>query len=209
MPSLGTMKTRIALELDRDNLTDAVSAAINDAIAEFASDRFWFNEGRDLTFSTVVAQRIYTATDAPWIGTVIEIDGLFIMVGGNNRPLDRVSPEEIEWKADNSAARGAPYEYAYFGEQIWLYPLPDRAYTVRALAHYRLSPLTSDADSNAWTTQAERLIRRRAKQLIFAETVLDANQAVAMQPLIEQELSLLKAESSRRRADGIVQPSGF
>lgn len=208
MATLSTMKTRIATELDRSDLTGSIANAIADAIAEYEQDRFWFNESRDLTFTTVAAQRIYTSSDASWIADVIEIDDLFVTVSGNNRCLDRISPEESELLSDSYASQGAPYAWAYFNKNIYLYPYPDATYTVRALAHYRLSAV-SDGTSNAWTTEAERLIRRRAKQLIYAEMMSDPQQALAQQPLIEQEYNRLKAESSRRRATGIIHGSGW
>lgn len=209
MATLGAMKSRIAAELDRSDLTSFIANAISDAIAEYEQDRFWFNESRDKTFSTVATQRIYTSSDASWIADIIEIDALFVTVGGVNRCLGRIPPEEAELLADNSAGVGAPYSWSYYNKNIYLYPIPDDAYTIRALGHVRLTALANDGDSNAWTTEAERLIRRRAKALLFAEVINDANQGIAQSILADQELERLKQESSRRRSSGKIVPTEF
>lgn len=209
MATLGAMKTRIADELDRQNLSSQIANAISDAIAEYEQDRFWFNESRDNTFSTVVSQRIYTASDAAWIASLIEVDDLFLTYAGQNRRLRRISPEESELFADNSAAVGAPYWWAYYNQSIYLYPFPDGVYPVRALAHIRLPALTDDSQSNAWTTEAERLIRRRAKALLFAEVISKPEEAVSNGVLANEELDRLKSESSKRRATGVIKSTCF
>lgn len=209
MATLAVMKARIATELDRSDLTAQIADAISDAIAEYEGERFWFNESRDKTFQTVASQRIYTSSDASWIADIVEIDALYATVGGVNRIMDRAMAEESELLADNVAAEGAPFEWTYYNKNIYLYPIPDQAYTIRALGHVRLATLASDSESNAWTTEAERLIRRRAKGLIQAEIMKDAEGAMASDMLSKEEFERLKRESSRRRSTGVIMPTQF
>lgn len=209
MATLGAMKSRIASELDRSDLSSNIADAITDAIAEHERERFWFNESRDLTFATVAAQRIYTTADATWIPNVIEIDAMFVTVGGQNRPLDKMTASESEWLSDSSASSGAPFSWAYFDNSIYLYPLPDTAYTVRALAHYRLAALTDDSQSNAWTTEAEQLIRRSAKLLLALDVTQDGGDLAAFDPAAQRALASLRAETSRRKTIGRLTPTQF
>lgn len=209
MPDLGTMKARIASELERSDLAAPIAAAIGDAIAEYERERFWFTESRDLTVTTVAGQRSYTAADAAWIATAITIDGLFATVGGQVRRLDQADPAELEARNDASAPQGQPMSWARLGTAIILHPVPDQAYAIRAVAHHRLAALAADSDSNGWTDEAEALVRRRAKQLLHQEVTLDGEAALALAPLVERALADLRAETSRRKASGRLVPTTF
>lgn len=211
MSDFGTMKTRIANELERSDLLSGnfIQNAIQDAIKHREQERFWFNESRDLTFSTVNGQRIYTVTDASWIGSVIDIDHLFITVGGQNRCLRRRDAAEIELMADASGLVGEPYSWAYWNSTIQLYPVPQQVYTVRAYAQVRLNELSADADTNAWMTYGERLIRQTAKALICTDVIMDDAGAAKYGGLSETALGTLEEETSRRQSTGSVVATQF
>jgi len=209
MPTLAVLKSRIASEMERSDLTGAIANAISDAIEEYGKERFWFNESRNLTFSTVALQREYGAADASWIPNLVTVDALFVTIGGQVRDLGKENPAILELFNDSSTPSGQPYAWAVLDSNIILYPTPDQAYTVRAVAHYRLDALTDDTQSNAWTTEAERLIRRRAKQLLQMEVILDAEGAQMTEPLIGEALDSLRAETSRRAVLGRMRPSQF
>jgi hypothetical protein len=208
MATLATMKSRIADELARTDLTSQIADAINDAIAEHERERFWFNESRDKTLSTVAAQRIYTTADATWIPDIIEIDDLFVTVSGVNYRLRKEDPSDLELLSD-SPTSGRPYAWAYLNKSIQLYPKPDQVYTVRAVAHVRLAALASDSDTNAWTTEAERLIRATAKLFIATDVTYDQLVAQAADSAIQRQLAVLRAETSRRKTVGRVSPTQF
>jgi hypothetical protein len=209
MATLAVMKSRIASELDRTDISSQIASAILDAIAEHERERFWFNESRDLTFTTVASQRIYTTSDASWIPDVIQIDDLFATVGGQNRRLIRGDASTLELLSDNSGSSGAPSEWDYFSGGIILYPIPDQAYTVRALAHYRIAALTNDSQSNAWTTEAEQLIRRTAKIILTVDVTDDREGMMRTDPVLQANLANLRAETSRRKTRGRVEPTTF
>lgn len=211
MSDYGTMKARIAAELERSDLLagNFIQNAIQDAIKHREQKRFWFNESRDLTFPTVNGQRIYTATDASWIATVIDIDALFITVGGQNRCLRRRDAADIELHSDNAALVGEPYSWAYWDSTIQLYPIPQQAYTVRAYAQVRLTTLSADADTNAWMTYGERLIRQTAKALICSDVIMDDAAAAKYGGLSEAALATLEEETGRRQATGCVVATQF
>lgn len=209
MSNFGTMKTRIASEMERSDLTSFIPNAIQDAIKTHETKRFWFNESRDLTFSTVAGQRIYTSADASWIASIIEIDALYVTVGGQNRCLRRRDATEIELSADNSALTGEPYSWAYWNKSIQLYPIPNQAYTVRAYGHIRLSSLSEDVDTNAWMTDAERLIRQSAKALLCAEVTFDDIGMQRYGALADIQMGMLEEETSRRQATGCIRATSF
>jgi hypothetical protein len=211
MSDFGTMKTRIANEMERSDLLSGgfISNAIQDAIKLHEQRRFWFNESRDLTFNTVAAQRIYTASDAAWIASILTIDELFVTVGGQNRCLRRREAAEIELMADNAALVGEPYSWAYWDNSIQLYPIPQQAYTVRAYGHIRLAALSEDSDTNAWMTDGERLIRQSAKALICSDVTFDGEGANRYGGLAEIALGALEEETGRRQSTGCVKATQF
>lgn len=209
MTTFAVLKARIATELERDDLTDPIANAVLDAVKEYERERFWFNESRDLTFSTVAGQRAYTTAAGAWIPRVITVDDLFLTVSTQNRPLRKEDPAALELLNDASSPNGEPYAWAWLNDSIILYPTPDDAYTVRAVAHWRLADLSADGDSNAWTTYAEPLIRYRATQLIHQTVSRDAEGAALLEPLIAKALADLRAETSRRKTTGRIRPTSF
>lgn len=208
MTTLAVMKSRIANELSRSDLTSEIATAISDAIAIHERERFWFNESRDKTFSTVAAQRVYTTSDASWISDIIEIDDLFVTVSGRQIRMDKADPTELELLS-TSTTTGYPYLWAYLNSTIILYPTPDAIYTVRGVGHVRLTTLSGDSDSNAWTTQAEALIRQTAKASLYAELLRDMEGAQVQSLLIQTTLERLRAETSRRKTVGQIVPTHF
>lgn len=207
MPDLATMKSRIASELERTDLTDQIANAISDAIDEYGVERFWFNESRSLTFNTVVSQREYAAADG--VPTLITVDRLFVTISGQKRDLDKADPALLELWNDTSTPTGQPTTYAILGDTLILYPTPTQVYEIRAVAHYVLPALTDDTQSNAWTTEAEPLIRRRAKQLLQMEIILDAEGATMTEPLLAKALDDVRVKTSRIKALGRMKPTVF
>lgn len=207
MPDLGTLKQRIANELERTDLTGQIADSVNDAIEEYATERFWFNESRNLTFSTVALQREYGPADG--VPELITVDEMFVTIGGQKRELRPRDPAELELLNDSSTPSGQPSGYAVLGETLILYPTPDQVYVVRAVAHYKLPAPSDDTQSNHWTTTAERLIRRRAKQLLQMEIILDPEGAAMTEPLIGKALDDLRAETSKRKTLGRIKPTVF
>lgn len=93
--------------------------------------------------------------------------------------------------------------------QILLYPTPNDAYTMRIYAHYRLPALASDSETNAWTDDAEELIRTHAKQLLYLDPLEDDQGAARMGVKIPELLAGLRSETSARMGTGRIRPTQF
>lgn len=214
MATLADIKADIADSID--DTTGEYSAAIAKAIAKAIRycerKTFYFNETRDVTFPTVNAQEWYGAADNANIPTLVHIQAVFREDANNVRlPLNYDTPQSIELLADNSAIRGEPMSYTYFGQRIRIYPIPDtQPFTIRLqLGPYRLAALTGDTDSNVWTTEAVDMITARAKYIVYKDTLKDAAMAAeALNDFNDQE-SALYAETSSRNGSGFVQPTSF
>jgi hypothetical protein len=201
------MITRIGDESLRADMTNQIKLCIQDAIAHYQVERLWFNQFRDRVFSTVAGQEFYGVADQSDIPHVLEFDAVTLTVGSTRWPLGRTGYVDIEhWNAD-AAARGQPTHYAYWGRQIRLYPVPDGAYPIRMSGLFKLPALVADGDTNAWTEDAEELIRNRAKSILYSQYLRDDANAARAGALEIAAFERLGATTARRLASGDIRPS--
>lgn len=210
MTTLAIMKARVADELARSDLTSQIAYAITDAIERYQPDRFWFNESRDLTFSTVASQEYYTSADNALIPDIYAIDYVAITVSSTVHSLSRYSPEQMEGLSDNATQTGEPYAYTYYQKKIRLYPVPTQVYTIRVAGHVKVAVPASDSEaSNVWMTDAERLIRARAKLNLALDVLHDGDLATAMTAMIDEAYSQLKGRTNRQVGTGVIRSVQF
>jgi hypothetical protein len=211
MTTLTALKAEIVSDLDdRTDLTDEIASAITSAITYYQRTRFYFNEKRSLTFSTVAAQQNYTSSDAANIPNMLRIDLVHFTVSGQRRELRRRNFYELETLYDTSASSGEPFLYAYHDREIWLYPIPSTTYTVRVLGHMIVAaPATDGEASNPWMTEAYELIRCRAKAYLAAHKLRDPELAQTMQALEFDALGRLNKETALRLGTGMITPTEF
>lgn len=169
MPTYLDMITRISDESLRPDMANQIKLCIQDAVAHYEVERFWFNQFRDRSFATVAGQEFYGTADHADIPNVLEFDAVTLSIGSTRWPLTKTGYVQIEdWNADASS-RGQPTHCAYWGQQIRLYPVPDNVYPIRLSGLFKLPTLVGDSDQNAWTNDAEELIRNRAKSILYGQ----------------------------------------
>jgi hypothetical protein len=200
---LGDMLDRIQ---DETRYTDSATRTIfglciQDAIAHYEVERFWWNEARALTFNTVADQRAYGAAANASIPYILEFDTVtFTRATNDSYLLTKRDWQYIEDMNPDSDTTGPSWNYAYYSQQIWLDPVPDAVYPVRVAGIFKLTAISADGDSNAWTTlgEGEELIRNRAKAIYYSQyTRDDANATRALQ--LEQAAYLRLKTSTQRR----------
>lgn len=220
MTTYGDMQTRIADELGgRADLAAQIQLAIQTAIARWAAERFYFNELRIANaFSTVQGQEFYGASDYAPLATIAHLDKVTVLVSGNRYTLAPRLAQYLEDVSVNPIVQGQPIDYAYYAEQLRLYPIPDNAYPVSLLGTTRFADLVNTGDSNPWTIDAEALIRCEAKMDLYENTLQQPDLGDRMRMLIHGDpskpghrgyLTALKAETTRRAAVGHMRPSYF
>lgn len=209
MATLAAMKSRIALELSRDDLTSEIASAISDAISFHEAERFWFNQTRTITFNTVASQVAYTSLDNAYIPDLVRIDRLYFTDNSQIYDLDRYEPQDFEFISNNTASSGKPTCFTYTDSEIRLWPTPNAAFVMRIYGHYKLTALTDDSQSNAWTTEAEELIRTAAKLRLYLDVMKNEQGAARMQAKMDPLLDRLRAETSSRLSTGIIRPTEF
>jgi hypothetical protein len=220
MATYGDMQARIADELGgRSDLASQIPLAIQTAIAKWERERFYFNELRTANaFSTVKGQEFYGAADCAALASLAHLDRVTILVAGNRYTLNPRTAQYLEDLSVNPLVQGQPIDYAYYGEQLRLYPIPDGAYPLTMLGTARFAALANAGDANAWTNDAEALIRCEAKMDLYENTLQAPELADRMRLLIHGDPSkpghrgyvyALKAETARRAAVGHIRGSYF
>lgn len=203
MTTLTTMKSRIASELRRSDLTTHIANAISTAIQAYEHERWFFNESRENTFSTIVEQQNYGAVEASFIGLISKLDYLYIEIGDQPFELLPRTMKEVEEVANDASFLGQPSEYAWYDEQLWLYPVPNEVWTIRVGAVLEpAAPATDGELNNPWMTIAERLIRSRAKYEIALHVLRDLELAQTMTASVEEAYDQLNVRTTRKVKTG-------
>lgn len=214
MSTLAALMADIADDVDdtTGEYTNQIRSAILGAIRYCERTSYYFNQTRDVTFPTVQGQEWYGAADAADIPTLVDIQYAYLEGPTvERRTLRRMQNVDIEEISPTSAEMGEPYCWAYFNQQIRVYPIPgDNQYTIRLqVAPYRLAPLTEDDQENAWLTEAYDMIKARAKYILAKNTLKDVDVAVeSLNGFNDQELALA-AETSRRMSTGQIRATCF
>lgn len=197
MPSFAAMEARIIAELHRDDIATVVDDYINDAISHYQRFRFWFNE-TSATQNTASG----TATYA-WPSDMVQLDSLVITVNSRIYPLRQLSPREIDELYNNSSSTAQPTHYADYKQQFRLWPTPNGTYTLTQYYLKNYTALTTGStSSNVWTTEAEELIRTRAKKLLCGQFIpaTDPNVAGWLQTLDMHEREVFAALQKQTQA---------
>lgn len=207
MSTKAKMIARIADELARDDLSDQIDLAIDDAIEAFRTERFLFCETRALTFNTVEGQEFYGSDDLADIPNIIAFDFVTYLDGNTVFQLSQVEPVDIEMASLNGTARGSPSSFAYFGEQIRIYPVPSNVWPVRITGQLSPSaPAAPDTAGNRWMTDGERLVRARAKLELALHVVNDDGLAQRMNLVMEDYLRQMSKRANRKMGTGVIRP---
>ena len=213
MSTLATLKSTIADDLARPDLTAQIAAAITQAITFYKEERLFWTDTRTENFDTIADQADYDVDDESTIPLFIQIDALFLDDTDGTRygPLTRIDQTVMERLQDSSASTGRPSAWSWFNAGIWLHPIPDGVYTVRPLGQIEVAAPSGDNDAgNKWMTKGFELIRCRAKALIFTHTVKNAEQSMLMREAAREELDFLRRDSSKRGAPlGQIRATSF
>ena len=201
------MQDRIADELTRSDLGSQTQNAIQSAIAEYQRRLFYFNEKAYGTWPTVLGQEFYGASDnVP--ADIVAIDTLTVIYASVRLPVARRSWERIE-EMQTGAFKGIPTDYAYFGQQFRLFPIPSSVVTLSLAYRQRVAAPVLSTDVGPWMNDAEELIRSAAKRRIFQHVLHIAEDAALMREAEGEALQALVDETARRIGTGYVRATQF
>lgn len=193
MSTFAQMRAVIADDLNRSDMTTQINRAINRAIHYYTKERFWFNE-KTSTFSTTNTVKNYDSSTIPT--DIAQIDYMEIVVSGSDLELTPITYTEIE-SMDVNHQTGIPSKYAWYKENIYLFPIPNNTYTVNISYQQTYADLSADSDTNDWTTSAEDLIEARACWWIYARVLKDQDQANSYKALEIDALESLREQTTK------------
>jgi hypothetical protein len=200
--SLGDMKTRIAAEIHRTDLTTNIGQAISSAITKYQSRRFEAAEEQS-SFNTVASQQSYTSGDTGFPTTIGQIDSVQVTVNGTNLLLEPMSYTDLQRVSAQSNATGQPSRWAWYARSLFFYPTPDKAYAIVLSHQMRSTPPASDGDDDTiWTNELEPLIRHCAKKFLFRDVMNDIPKANAAEAAEAEWLNVFETESVQLQDDG-------
>jgi len=202
---LTALKTRIASELHRSDLTTEIANAISTAIRLYRSKRFEVNE-QQATFATVADQEAYTTATIP--DDIGQIDSLRITVDDTRTVLGQKTFLDLQAMSTSATLTGQPSHWAFYMQKVFLYPIPDAAYTILVSYKQRKDEPSSDGDSSTiWTNQCEPLIRACAKKLICRDVMYDDAGYQRNKDAELEALSVLLDESIELQDEGGLRPN--
>lgn len=218
MTTLATMRTRIETELNRTDLTDSVTAEIVSAIRHYERERFYFNETTS-TFVTVSGTQSYANT-ATSLSDAVLIHNIVLTVNSTDYKLNRLDWDTYRRINTTASLTGQPYNWAYFGETVYFYPIPNGSFTANVAQVTRLTEVSMSATgsaTNAWMTDGEELIRQRARAAVKINVLeqQDAKQEAMMTrdgclSAMERMAYLrLKGETAQRLGTGRLKATNF
>lgn len=206
--TFGTMVTRIKREIRREGITADIKDAIVDAILFYEDERFYFNE------SSAVA--VMSAGD-PYLssvpGNILEIDSVWMDLSGSSRVhlSGPVLHAEIE-AVDDGQTTGQPDEWAQYKNTVRFYPIADTARTAHFKGKVALTEITASASSgatNAWMTDAEQMIRAKAKSNIYAHRIKNVESAAVMEAAAGASRKRLAAKTVDKVSTGKISKTRF
>lgn len=205
MATYGDLKAKIADEIADSNgeFATQVVQKIDEAVRHYRHHRFWFTEG-SLPVVTEAGESSYdmpTDWTGPQLVTVVLPDG----------SEDEVEPRAWnDWLlSGNPGSSGRPYEYALWQQKLWLYPTPDAAYTINLYSTRALAPFVDESTENAWTNEAEELIRKAAVRRMWQDVLRDYEEADRCELAEIKALRNLQRETAMRVANRVVRPWAF
>lgn len=194
------LKTTVANEIRRSDLTTEVQSAVLSAVRYYTSQRLWFNEASG-TFDTVAGTSEYGNGTIP--DGIVELDLVTVTVNGRVQELDPYPWQELA-SIDQSSWRGIPNRYGWRAEAIRLYPTPNAVYTVSCYFLKEMTELVDDTDENVWTNEGFDLIKHRAKATLWDGVIYAPQRADRSRLLEQEELGKMMIRTNKMSASNIL-----
>ncbi len=193
-----------------DEYVDQVQRAIFSAIRFCERLPFYFNESREVVFTTLKGKSRYGAEAHPSITGAVRIVDAYIYEDNHSKAkLLQVDPLVIE-SLEDDCSHGMPTRYAYFEQKLVLYPTPERVYSIRLILDpLRIKDIESAQEASIWFCEAYELIKTRAKYEIYTNIIKEPQMAAAAFAMFQEQLDALQIETSRRKNLLKIQHTDF
>lgn len=222
------LQARVQYEVLGSPTAADVAQAIQDAIAEYERETFWFNDmrtfgavaGSDSNLQTIAGKEFYSFQDLASLVNMPHIRKIMVLAFSNRYPLNQRTQQWIDDQSLSTTWQGLPTDWCWQAGSLRFYPVPNGGYPIIIDGTIRFPPLVNPTDFNVWSNRGEWLIRSEAKRLLFTNISRDPVQAAVMLkeihgdpefPMRQGALAQLRRESMRRAGGtGRLRPSrGF
>lgn len=201
MPTLAYLKSVIANDLHRTDLTNQIADAIDASVRYYSRERFPWLEGTATL--TAVPSTAWTALPTDFH----EADNLKISFSGSKVDVIPTDYNEID-SVDTGRFTGTPSKYAVYADKIRWYPVPDATYTA-TLSYHKGLDLPSASGSNSWTADAFDLLRFRSEWDLFAHNLWNPERASFLKEAEMAELNSLRSETTKKLTTGKIKKASW
>ncbi|ATO57854.1 hypothetical protein [Bartonella sp. 1-1C] len=211
-----TFGQMVALIQDEvDDTTGEYSVQIQDSILTALrlceQEPFFFNKIREICFKTQSGKTWYGYEDTAFLEKEMVIESLVLEQKDAGRiPLLYKSVKKAQKECKNHSVQGTPVFYTFLDQQIGLFPTPDTVETVRLFWRpvYFSDSFTLQGE-NPWFFYAFDLIKARAKYELYKNILKDAECAAVAFNDFQEQLQLLRYETSRHEGCSHILSTGF
>lgn len=207
MATYADLKSRVARELGRRDLESDIDAACKAGIRLYRGRRFRFNE-LTATMNTIAGQAWYGVSSGLPAG-IQEVDSITVDQWGQQTALCQRAYSELEALDTAQSMRSAPDFWCWYGERLRLWPVPDRVYPLALSCVATIPAPASDDAENAWTGDAEALIRAFAVRTLARDVIRDPEKEAAGERAEIEALRTLDREAAAYQSTGRLAGSGW
>ena len=210
MATFGELQTSVSARILDASQTavssSSVAASINNSIRYWKYKRFWFNQVSDTSTMTLEDATIPLPSD---FLVPTKDNGAFVIEYSDMRyPLCKISDNEYNGLfLDNGY--GLPSAYARIGQSYEVYPIPDRAYTIRREYLKDYAVLSSSSDTNDFTNYADRLLMLWSCADLSAEFRRDLEMENYFRNAARDEYNLLQMMTQKSNGTGSLEISTY
>ena len=197
MGTLSDLRTRIADDLKRSDLNTQIDKAINRGIEHYSKkNAFWFNETNG-DFTTVDGTERYIFSSIS-VSDIYEVHELTITRNSTDIfPIQHMLFNELKWRNEaGTSYKSVPEAFTVYGSAFYFTPIPDASYTATVYYRKKYTVLSTDTDTNDFTSNAEDLIESRARWWIYNRILRRYDHATQAKAEELDALQALDAESS-------------
>jgi hypothetical protein len=210
MATLSALRTRLASKISDGELLYPSSAqidqAINAAIDFYENKYFWFQES--LAVLATVANTS-TISSIPSNFKFQAHPNSLVLLNNNYRyELLHISADQFD-AITNDVDNGLPRYYTYRNGAFEVTPRPDAVYTVNLYYYKSYANLVNDADTNDFTTYAERLVEYKALLDLIEDYKPEDVRQMTYTMKVKEEYDTIKNETYNRTATGKIVPESI
>ncbi len=205
MATLGTLRTRIAdeLQIDASTYSTEIDRAIYSAIAFYNDEDFWFLDASPALFTLSATTQYSLLTVLPGRS---QVKAVTLHINDSKPEMHYRTLEEMLWLDYDPDYTGEPTYWTIDHDTLMIQPKPQQTYTAEVYYTLRRSITASASASGVWTTEAEELIRLHAEIDLLENRIKDFDEGLRKRPRLATVLRKLHDKTVVLRGSRRIKP---